>query len=89
MKKIAICLISLVICNFAKAQGSQPIKAAMGKIHLEFSLDADGRPVYSVSFGEQPVIKPSHMGLKLLNDSSFDAHFQIIGTERKTVDETW
>src|SRR5579862_4381609 len=89
MKRITICLLSLVIGNFVNAQDSQPVKAAMDKIHLEFNLDADGRPVYSVNFGERPVIKPSHMGLKLLNDSSFDAHFQVTGVERKTVDETW
>lgn len=89
MKRIAICLLSLVICGFVKAQGGQPVKAVMDKIHLEFNLDADGRPEYSVNFGEQPVIQPSHMGLKLLDDSSFDAHFKIVSTERKTVDETW
>jgi hypothetical protein len=89
MKKIVICFFSLLIIHCLKAQDTQPLKAAMDKIHLQFILDANGRPVYAVWFGDQPVIKPSRMGIKLLNDSGFDAHFQIIGTERKTVDETW
>src|SRR3984885_5632034 len=89
MKKIFICILSLIICNKLSAQQLAPIKAAMGKVGLEFSLDATGSPVYAVNFGDKAVIKPSHMGIKLLDDSSFDTHFTILKTERKTVDETW
>jgi len=89
MKKILICLISLVVCRSVNAQEGAPLKANMDKVNLEFRLDAGGRPVYAVYYGTQPVINPSHLGIKLLNDSDFYGHFQIAGTERKTVDETW
>jgi hypothetical protein len=89
MKKIFTCLLTLIIYSSTKAQAVPPVMAAMDKVHLEFRLDAAGRPVYAVFYGDKPVIKPSLMGIKLLNDSSFDAHFIITGTERKTVDETW
>jgi hypothetical protein len=89
MKKIFILLLSLAASNFIKAQGNVPINAAMGKVHFEFKLDALGSPVYAVYYDQQAVIKPSHMGIKLLDDSSFDNHFEVTGVERKTVDETW
>ncbi|MDB5090841.1 MAG: hypothetical protein JWR09_4835, partial [Mucilaginibacter sp.] len=89
MKKIFICLFSLIIIHGAIAQENKVIEASMNKVRLQFMLDADGRPVYSVNYGQFQVIKPSHLGIKLLNDSNFDDHFELNGTERKRVDETW
>src|ERR1700743_3736552 len=89
MKKLFICLIGLLIWKGTNAQSKETIGTGLNKVKLEFMLDADGRPVYSVNYRQMPVIKPSHLGIKLLNDSNFDDHFQIIGTEKKEFDETW
>jgi hypothetical protein len=89
MKKIFSCLIGLAVCGCVYAQGDNDIQATMNKVKLDFKLDADGRPVYDVFYGQQPVIKPSRLGIKLLDDSNFDDHFEIKATERKTVDDTW
>jgi len=88
-RRLFICLISLAVFGRVKAQGSQPVHAEMNKVSFDFSLDADGQPVYDVFYGGEAVIKTSHMGIKLLNDSSFSNHFTVISTERKVVDETW
>jgi hypothetical protein len=88
MKKIFVCFICLIILNGARAQDSST-HVSLNKIKLDFILDANGRPVYSVYFGQTPVIKPSHLGIKLLNDNNFDTHFELTGTEKKSVDETW
>ncbi len=61
----------------------------MNEIKFEFTLDSGGSPVYSVYYGEKPVIKPSPMGFTLSNDSAFDKHFELTGTDRSSVDETW
>jgi hypothetical protein len=89
MKKIFICLLSLIICSGIKGQDVAPIRAGMDKVQLVFTIDAAGSPVYAVNYGDKAVIKPSHMGIKLLDDSSFDKHFVVLKTERKAVDETW
>ena len=73
----------------AKAQEIQLIKASMSKVRLEFILDAQGKPFYSVYYGEKPVIKPSALGFTLANDSAFDKHFELTGSEQTSVDETW
>jgi hypothetical protein len=90
MKKIFICLIGLAVSGSAWAQGNTAdIHVNMNKVKLDFKLDANGRPVYDVFYGQQSVINPSHLGIKLLDDSNFDDHFEIKGAERKTVDENW
>ncbi len=73
----------------AKAQDNKLIKASMNKVRLEFMLDAEGKPLYSVYYGEKPVIKPSALGFTLANDSAFDKHFELTGSEQTSVDETW
>src|ERR1700735_1781567 len=89
MKKIFFCFVSLICFHNLIAQSVEPITASMGKVGLSFKLDADGSPVYAVNYGDKAVIKPSRMGIKLLDDSSFDKHFTILKTERKSVDDTW
>ncbi|WP_426668294.1 glycoside hydrolase family 97 protein [Mucilaginibacter sp. McL0603] len=89
MKKIYTFLMCLAILHAAKAQDNKLIKASMNKVRLEFMLDAEGKPVYSVYYGEKPVIKPSALGFTLANDSAFDKHFELTGSEQTSVDETW
>jgi hypothetical protein len=88
MKKILFCL-TLVSWFGVKAQGDKTVRAGMDKVRVEFSLNTDGRPSYRVYYGQEPVINPSYLGVRLLNDSGFYDHFTLLGVERKTVDETW
>jgi len=89
MKKIFICLFSFIVVNAAAAQDNKATTATLGKVKLDFTLDAYGRPTYLVTYGQTLVVKPSHLGIKLLNDSNFDDHFDITGADKKSVDETW
>jgi len=89
MKKIFACICSLFILSQTMAQQAASINAGMGKVSMEFMLDAVGRPVYAVYYNQQAVIKPSRMGIKILNDTGLDSNFTLLGTERKSVDEQW
>src|SRR5215469_18425735 len=44
----------------------------MGKVELEFSLDEDGAPRYSVSYGGRPVVLSSRLGFVLKDDSGWN-----------------
>jgi hypothetical protein len=61
----------------------------MGKVRLEFTLNAEGKPLYSVFYDDKPVIKPSEMGFSLLDDAAFDKNFVPLGSEISTADDTW
>jgi len=89
MKRIFVCLFSLVILGAVKAQDKPVINASMNKVKLNFMLDADGKPAYSVFYGDKPVINNSYLGIKLVNDNSFDKDFVLIGSEKNNVDESW
>jgi glucan 1,4-alpha-glucosidase len=89
MKRICAFLLCLAVLPIVKAQNNKVVTASMNKVKFEFTLDSEGSPVYSVYYGEKPVIKPSAMGFTLSNDSAFDKHFELTGSDRSSVDETW
>src|ERR1700735_3795503 len=83
---VALCL-SLLCCS---GVGAQQETAQLGKVRLSFTLDEQGEPVYSVTYGDQPVILPSRLGLKLKEeDSLFSRGFVLLGVERSAVDTMW
>jgi hypothetical protein len=71
------------------AQSGNEWKVAMDKISFTFSIDQDGRPTYSLSYDQQPVILPSALGFVLVEDSLLYKHFRVRGTEQRSVDESW
>ncbi len=78
-----------LICFSLHSNGQQSETVSLGKIKMVFTLDKNGSPVYEVYFNGRPVILPSRLGFKLNVDSGFDRSFRLIGTERKSFDQTW
>ncbi|GEL10138.1 glucan 1,4-alpha-glucosidase SusB [Flavobacterium glycines] len=57
---------------------------------MEFSLQSDGTPSYSLNYKNKVVIKPSKLGLELKNDSkSLLNNFTIVDSKTTTFDESW
>jgi hypothetical protein len=61
----------------------------MQKIKVQFFLNSQGEPVYSVLFDNKPVILPSSLGFALQDDSLFYKDFQLMGKEESSFNETW
>ncbi len=61
----------------------------MQNVQLGFYLDAAGVPVYKINYGAKEVIKPSHLGIKLVDSAALDAHFALVGADSTEVDEIW
>ncbi|NCD68737.1 glycoside hydrolase family 97 protein [Mucilaginibacter agri] len=89
MKKVFVYLFGMVIFNHAFAQQNKSISASMNKVKLEFMLDDQGRPTYSVGYDGKTAIKTSHLGFTLADDSTFYKGFKLLGSDEKQVDETW
>jgi hypothetical protein len=69
---------------------AQNLQSPDGKIVLTFTLQADGTPVYNLSYKSKVVIKPSKLGLELKDDKkSLLNDFAILNTKNSTFDETW
>ena len=86
-RKRIVGLLSLVLLSLSGI--AQSVTAAMDKVQLTFTLDKEGRPTYSVSYDQKIVIAPSLLGFKLLRDVPLDADFELVGTEKESVDSTW
>jgi len=67
---------------------SQALKSPNGNFDMQFTLE-DGRPTYQLKLKEASVIKPSTLGLALVDTQDLLENFEIIGSETSTFDETW
>lgn len=57
-------------------------------ISIEFYLDDQGTPFYSVTKNQKNILNPSLLGFKL-KDSDLLKSFKIINIERSSLDEVW
>ena len=80
-------LLWLTIFNSTNAQRLQ---SPNGNFVMEFALQKDGTPTYSLNYKSKAVVKPSKLGLELKNDKkSLLNDFTILDTKTTTFDENW
>lgn len=65
------------------------LESPNSKISLEFNLDENGTPVYSVQYKGNYVIKPGKLGIKLKDKLSLDSGFEISEHKIIEVNEPW
>lgn len=83
-------LLLVILLAVYSISHAQEIKSPDGKFVLAFNVQSDGTPVYSLSYNNKTVIKPSKLGLELKNDKkSLLNDFTILDTKTSTFDETW
>ena len=95
MKKRNI-LTSLLLVPLMALAGN--VKSPNGNIELKFYTDDSGRPTYELSYKNQPVVLPSHLGLELAKDKHASMGgderdlmdgFRIVDEQTSEFDETW
>ncbi len=58
--------------------------------NIKVTVDVPGGvPTYSMTFGDKNVVKPSKLGIELVNDTDLTDGFEITGTKTLPFDETW
>ena len=65
------------------------LKSPDGNVVVQFDLDKQGRPTYSVSYRGHTIIAPSGLGLVLKDASPIGSGLKIVDTTPRTHDETW
>lgn len=85
MKKI----ITSLICCTIQIGVAQQVPSPSKDIILDFSLNAQGHPIYQMFYRGKLLIKPSKMGVSLKEQTALMTDFSITKTERKSVDDTW
>ena len=79
-------LLTFLVGTSAKAES---ITSPDGQLKLNFSVNAQGEPVYELSYKGKDVIKPSKLGLELKNDPGLMNGFTLTDAKTSTFDETW
>jgi len=102
MKKsfFIICMFSLLLPYLS----AQELVSPDGNLKMQFSIQQGGIPTYALTYKGKTVIKPSKMGLELVNEqmtagfgtdetlqitSSLYNNFHVSQTQTATFDETW
>ena len=84
--KLACFLLVLLVSGVAMAES---ITSPNGQLQFNFSVNAQGEPVYELSYKGKPVINPSKLGLELKNDPGLMNGFTMEDAKTSTFDETW
>ena len=76
----------LLLVFFSNAQ---TVQSPSKKITLDFKLGEKGKPSYTVSYKNKPVVLQSNLGIKLKEGGDLVSDFSIDSIAQKSVNETW
>ncbi len=85
MKKV----FSIVCLSFVFFGYAQSVQSPSKAIKLDFKLGESGKPTYTVTYKNQPVILQSDLGVKLKNESDLASNFAIDSAQNTTINESW
>ena len=86
MKKILFALMAIMMVTTTRAIEQ---KSPNGNIVLNIEINAQGIPVYQVTYKGRDIIKPSTLGIELNEVNSLMDQFRINKTTTSSFDETW
>ncbi|SNC76725.1 Glycosyl-hydrolase 97 C-terminal, oligomerisation [Hymenobacter gelipurpurascens] len=76
-------------CLISGLANAEEIKSPNKQLTLDFTLQANGVPTYSLTYKGRPVIKTSKLGLELKKVEALTSGFTVAGSKQSTFDETW
>jgi glucan 1,4-alpha-glucosidase len=86
-KKYIVLFFSVFILNTLFAQ--KEVLTTMQKVRLGFYLGDQGIPTYWVNYDAKEVIRPSHLGIKIVDSAALDKNFVLLNLDSTTVDDSW
>ncbi len=85
MKFIYSFLLFLIVSTIHSQNIQSPSKA----LTLNFTLSENGKPNYTVTYKNKPIILESFLGLKLKGGIDLTSNFKIDSIKTSTLNETW
>lgn len=82
-------LLFLIIAAFGCVNKTNIVSSPDGKITVEFKLDENGTPSYTVNRMNAEVIKPSTMGFELKDQEDLKSGFELVDSQISSFTETW
>ena len=78
----------LVLAQFSSAQ-EYSMSSPDHRLKLQFSVNKDGVPVYSLQLAGKQVLGQSQMGIAIKDDNGFTKDLAVTGVDSSTMDENW
>ncbi|MFK7833313.1 MAG: glycoside hydrolase family 97 protein [Winogradskyella sp.] len=85
---IAIAL-TLFTCKSSELSVTEIITSPNEKIEVNFSLDTEGRPYYSVKFNNKTIVDTSYLGFEFKDIPEFNKNFSVKTTNVSDFNDTW
>lgn len=79
----------LLFLGVTAGMRAEQLVSPNGQLRLNFSINAQGEPVYELYYKDKVVIKPSKLGLELKDAPGLMNGFTLAGVQTSTFDETW
>lgn len=79
---------AFLLAGFAFVANAEVVKSPDGKVTVDFDVK-NGVPTYSMTFDGKTVIKPSALGLELVDAPDLMDGFRLKDTKTSEFDETW
>lgn len=86
MRQTIALIVVLFLCSFVNAQD---LESPDKQLKLHFAMADQGVPTYTLVYKNKDVIRPSKLGLYLVNDTSLVQGFSVSDSTRSSFDETW
>lgn len=81
--------LSLSAIFVALTMNAQTLKSPSGNMSMEFSIDAEGHPTYSLQYENRDVVKTSRLGFIFAGKDDFSKGFKEVESNTTSFDETW
>lgn len=78
-----------LLCLIANLISAQELKSPDGNLSLNFQLNTQGTPEYSLTYKGKTILKDSKMGFVFRYDLNFDRDFSITETTFESEDSVW
>ena len=74
----------LLFLGVTAGMRAEQLVSPNGQLRLNFSINAQGEPVYELYYKDKVVIKPSKLGLELKDDPGLMNGFTLAGVQTST-----
>jgi hypothetical protein len=81
--------LTIAILFFGLCVAAQTVQSPSKHVSLDFKMAQNGKPTYSVTFKNKPVVLQSSLGIYMKDGSNLASNFSVDSIKRVTFNESW
>ena len=88
MKEVYAAVMGAALMCSCSSNTDMTVKSPDNQISMKVEVK-DGTPTYSISYGDKTVVKPSTLGMRLIDGSEIGRGMKVEGVEHSSFSEKW